>query len=305
MSTVLKFALILFAAAILAMGARAMYVSSLNRPAAPDAEVRIRVTAADLPAGLLLRDGDLAWKAVPRDQVPSNAVVDGARQPAVRGALLRHAMEAGSVLHAGDMILPDAPGFLAAALRPGLRAVSVPVNDVSGNAGLIQPGDYVDMILTQQMGRRGDTGADQHRVVSETVVERARVIAVGSSFQRESDTLKPTRVRTVTLEVEPRTAEAVTVAAELGTLSLALRSFATTDRGAEQAGAGAPEASVVAWAKRPRGDQDGPVWGSDVSRVRPITSTEDASDSSPGAPRRIVIMRGQNKQEQELSPYAQ
>ena len=63
MTSVLKFALILFAAAILAMGARAMYISSLNRPAAPDPEVRIRVTAAALPAGLLLRDGDLTWQA--------------------------------------------------------------------------------------------------------------------------------------------------------------------------------------------------------------------------------------------------
>lgn len=306
MSSVLKFALILFVAAILAMGARAMYVSSLNKPAAPNPEVKIRVTAADLPAGLLLREGDLAWRAVPRDKIPQDALVEGRQQPAVQGALLRHAMAADSTLRAGDMILPDAPGFLAAALKPGMRAVSVPINDVSGNAGLIQPGDYVDMILTQQMGRRGDTtGLDKHKVVSETVLERARVIAVGSSFQRETDNAKTSRARTVTIEAEPRTAEAVTVAAELGTLSLSLRSFATTDREAA-AGTGVPDpsASVVAWDKQSQGVQGGPVWGSDVSRVRLVGPVEETKEST-GTPRRIVIMRGNAKQEQELSLYAQ
>ncbi|WP_345795724.1 Flp pilus assembly protein CpaB [Castellaniella sp. MT123] len=305
MTSVLKFALILFAAAILAMGARAMYISSLNRPAAPDPEVRIRVTAAALPAGLLLRDGDLTWQAVPRNKVPKDAMVEGTQQPAVHGALLRHAMTAGSTLHPSDMILPDAPGFLAAALKPGMRAVSVPINDVSGNAGLIQPGDYVDMILTQQMGRRGDTGLDKHKVVSETVLERTRVIAVGSSFQRETDNAKAGRARTVTIEVEPRTAEAVTVAAELGTLSLSLRSFATTDRAvAMGTGVQNPSASVVAWNKETEGSQDGPVWGSDVSRVRLVGPVEETKESK-GTPRRIVIMRGNAKQEQELGLYAQ
>ncbi|WP_322999585.1 Flp pilus assembly protein CpaB [Castellaniella sp.] len=191
MSSVLKFALILLAAAVLAIGARALYVSSLNRQAAPDPDIRVRVATADLPEGLLLRDSDLAWKSLPRGQIPKDAVREDAHAE-INGALLRRRMAAGAVLHGGDMIRPDAPGFLAAALKPGLRAVSVPVNDVSGNAGLIQPGDYVDMILTQQLGKRGDT-ADTRRVASETVVRNARIIAVGTSFQRGSDDSKPTR----------------------------------------------------------------------------------------------------------------
>ena len=50
-----------------------------------------------------------------------------------------------------------------------MRAVSVAVDDVSGNAGLIQPGDYVDLLLTQQMERRTDS--PDLAVSSETVVE--------------------------------------------------------------------------------------------------------------------------------------
>lgn len=306
MSSVLKFALILLLAAALAIGARAMYVSSLNRQvAAPAPDVRVRMAAADLPAGLLLRDGDLGWKKVARNAVPPGALVEGAAQSVAAGALLRHEVKADKVLHASDLILPDAPGFLAAALKPGMRAVSVPINDVSGNAGLIQPGDYVDMILTQHMGRGGDLGPGQQRVVSETVVRNARIIAVGSTFQRESQGEKagPSRGRTVTIEVDPRTAEAVTVASQLGSLSMALRSFATTDRDVDHS-ADAKGASVVAWGSDAQSPQSGPVWGSDVSRV---LEAKSPADEKPKAeiPRRIVIMRGQDKQEQELAIHAQ
>jgi pilus assembly protein CpaB len=304
MSSALKFALILLAAAVLATGARALYVGSLNRQAAPDPDIRVRVAAADLPEGLLLRDSDLAWKALPRGQVPKDAVREDAHAD-VNGALLRRRLAAGDTLHGANMIRPDAPGFLAAALKPGLRAVSVPVNDVSGNAGLIQPGDYVDLILTQQLGQRGDT-ADTRRVASETIVRNARVIAVGSSFQRNADDSnpKPGRIRTTTIEVAPRAAEAVTVAAELGSLSLALRSFATNDRDTadDRADAGTG-ASVVAWGDSQATPQDGPVWGSDISRVRQPVQADGTVN--PGTPRRITIMRGNEKQEQELGPHAQ
>lgn len=305
MSAVLKFALILMLAALLALGARALYINSISRQAAPAPDVQVRVAAGDLPAGLLLRDSDLSWKAVPRGSVPETAFVEGTARPVVGGALLRHDIAAGKILHTSDLILPDAPGFLAAALKPGMRAVSVPINDVSGNAGLIQPGDYVDMILTQHMGKGGDLGPGQQRVVSETVVRNARVIAVGSTFQRDVVTEKvgSSRARTATIEVDPRTAEAVTVASQLGGLSMALRSFATTDRNADHGDA--KGASVVAWGADAQSSQSGPVWGSDVSRVLEAKPATPEDKPKAEIPRRIVIMRGQDKQEQELATHAQ
>lgn len=291
-------------AAVLAIGARAMYVGSLNQKAAPSPDVRIRVTAAELPAGLLLRDSDLAWKTVHRNKMPKDAIVEGTTQAVVAGALVRHRLEAGAVLHAADVIAAGSPDFLAAALKPGLRAVTVPVDDVSGNAGLIQPGDYVDMILTQRMGKGGDMGPDQRRVVSETVVENARVIAVGSSLQRASDLTPHNRVRTVTIEANSRAAEAITVAAQLGSISMALRSFATTDRAARIAG-DAAGASVVAWGDDAKSPQSGPVWGSDVSRVQESRPAAVAPvEARPEIPRKIVILRGSDKKEQELGVHA-
>ncbi len=157
------------------------------------------------------------------------------------------------MLVADDVILPSAPGFLAATLKPDMRAVLVAVDDVSGNAGLIQPGDYVDLMLTQQMDRRTDS--PDLAVSGETVVEHVRVLVVGSEISRPkvntgdaSEAMS--RARTVTLEVTPRMGEVVAVAACLGTLSLTLRSFATASRDmvASAAGTASPVDRTPIWA---------------------------------------------------------
>ena len=319
-SSVLRLALILLAAAVLAIGARAIFVSRTQAPPPPVVEVPVLVAAADLPPGLLLREADLAWRPYPEDKVPRGALRQGTPQAELGGALVRKRLAEGTVLTAADIIRSDAPGFLAAVLQPGMRAVSVPIDDVSGNAGLIQPGDAVDLILTQRLDRGFENGGGRRNdsVVSETVVENARVIAVGTSFQASdaNTNTRSGRARTVTLEVDPRAAEAVTVSAELGSLSLALRSFAL-DRNAEP-GTESNSASVVAWS--PDGEQARPVWGEDVSHalratrqgdvVVPIVEPEPAdanADPAPQAvsspqaqPRRVLIIRGRDAQEQSF-----
>lgn len=302
LSSVLKFAVILLAAAVLAVGARAMFVARqqpAQAVATPPSDVLVRVAAADLPAGLLLRDGDLDWKPYPRSDVPKGAMQEGSTQAELVGVLLRHRMDEGEPIVATNIIRPDAPGFLAAALKPGMRAVSVPIDDVSGHAGLIQPGDYVDLILTQSL-RDNELDNRQTIVVSETVVERARVIAVGTSFQPQQDTSKPARARTVTLEVDPRAAEAVTVASRLGTLSMSLRSFAVEDRN-DMAGPDTEYASVVAWdADR---DKARPVWGGDVSRaLRAQVRGPEEDETQEAAPRKrgVLILRGSDRVEHEF-----
>jgi pilus assembly protein CpaB len=292
MSNTVKIAMLIIMAAIVAVIMRGFFIAA-SKPAAPKEPTvdRIRVAAADLPRGLLLREDDLAWKTVPHVSTPEGAVVANAPNPAeLKGAVLRHALTAGAPIATSDVILANAPGFLSATLSPDMRAVSVAIDDVSGNAGLIQPGDYVDLILTQSM--QGKTEAPDELVSSETVVQHARVLAVGSDLQPAKDaTDANTRARTVTLEVSPHTAEAVAVAARLGSLSLALRSFATLDRTTDTAsGADATSDSL------PDGK---PVWAGDISRaVRALpNNTRRVSAAAPSAapaaaPAPVVIYRG-------------
>ncbi len=233
----------------------------------------------------MLRDEDIAWKSVPVADLPPNAIV--------QGALLRHPVTSGTVLVPDDVILPNAPGFLAATLKPDMRAVSVAVDDVSGNAGLIQPGNYVDLRLTQQMDRCTDS--PDLAVSSETVVEHVRVLAVGSEIKRPKPNgvtteTAVTPARTVTLEVTPRMGEVVAVAACLGSLALALRSFATETRD--------PNATAAVAASL---TERAPIWAGNISRaVRALphareTAVATGGTSAPPLPRTVTIYRGSEK----------
>ncbi|QGZ60366.1 Flp pilus assembly protein CpaB [Paraburkholderia acidisoli] len=293
MSNIVKVGFLVILAALVALILRGFFIAA-SKPAGPQEPTtdRIRIAAADLPRGLLLRDDDLNWKAVPHESTPAGAVIDGPQHDVtLKGAVLRHAVTAGAPILASDVIQANAPGFLSATLHPDMRAVSVAIDDVSGNAGLIQPGDYVDLILTQSM--QGKTDSPDESVSSETVVQHARVLAVGSELVPSKDSTDAnTRARTVTLEVSPHTAEAIAVAARLGSLSLALRSFATLDRAANAASAPDATSDTLPSAQ--------PVWAGDISRalralpgnVRNANAGGTPLPAAPVAAPSVTIYRG-------------
>ena len=185
MSNVLRVVLIVIIATVGAFFFKVLYVSSTAPgPAAAPAVDKVRAAAADLPEGLLLREADLTWKTVPHNSAPTGALLYTTDSTAdFKGNVLRHAVTAGTIITAADTLSPSSPGFLAAALKPGMRAVSVGIDDVSGNAGLIQAGDFVDLLLTQQIDiKNAANGSTGHSFAAETVVSRVRVLAVGSEY---------------------------------------------------------------------------------------------------------------------------
>ena len=131
------------------------------------------------------------------------------------GTVVRYPVTAGQPLTRGSIVGPQDRGFLAAALGPGMRAVTVPVNTTSGVAGFVFPGDHVDLMLTQQVAGGGDGPALK---VSETIVRNVRVLATDQRFTDKDEDGK-TQVRTfsnVTFEVTPRIAEKIAVAQSVG-----------------------------------------------------------------------------------------
>ena len=143
-------------------------------------------------------------------------------------------LHAGQPLTRGTLVGPQDRGFLAAALSPGMRAVTVPVSLTSGVAGFIFPGDRVDMVLTQDVTGGGDGPPLK---VSETIVRNLRVLATDQRVDSKDEEGK-TVVKTfsmVTVEATPRLAEKVAVAQSLGTLSLSLRSIADNTAELERA----------------------------------------------------------------------
>lgn len=186
----------------------------------------ILVASRALRAGSLLGPEDLSQTQVPQEAAPPGSRADSpAARAALVGGMLRRSLAAGEALRAGeDVLRPGDRGFLAAVLGPGLRAISIGVDAVSGAAGLVWPGDRVDLLLTQALDETGLPAA--RRVAGETVLADLRVIAIDQTLVQGAVSLEngPERAgRTVTLEVTPAQAERVAVAARLGRLSLSVR----------------------------------------------------------------------------------
>jgi pilus assembly protein CpaB len=221
----------------------------------------ILVATTTLPAGTLLRAKDVAWHAAMKAEPgqilrPSgaannaNAPLDQQARGEVYGAAMRVGVKAGDPIDRSAIVKPGDRDFLLIVLLPGARAIAIPVATGGASAGLLYPGDRVDVILTQSF--KNDPPLTR-RSVSETVVENLRVLAVDSAE------VKPAGAnngfgRTVTLEVTPEQAEKINVATELGKLSLTLRSTS---------GASSVASSYPAGLVKTRGVR--PTWAGDVS----------------------------------------
>ncbi len=188
--------------------------------------VDVLVAAHSMPAGTLMKDEDFTKKAIPSTEVPNGALTDAPEiRAGLHGALLRHYLDTGNIMMAGDVLRPRDRGFLAAVLAPGARAISVGVDAISGDGGLIWPGDRVDLILTQELDQKDAPLAK--RFVSETVLSDVRVVAVDQSIAQgavaNGDNATGKIARTVTLEVSPEQAERAALAERLGKVTLAIR----------------------------------------------------------------------------------
>ncbi|MGK7862853.1 Flp pilus assembly protein CpaB [Falsiroseomonas sp. E2-1-a4] len=196
-------------------------------PPPPPVLARMLVAARALPAGTLLKEEDFTTREIAPELLPEGAVppTDTAKAE-LRGAMLRHFMEAGAPLDRAQYLRPRDRGFLAAVLAPGKRAISVGVDVVTGAAGLIWPGDQVDLILTQELAA-GDAPLAR-RVVGETLLTDVRVIAVDQQITQGATGAEATAnriARTVTLEVTSAQAERVAVGSRLGRLALTVRAI--------------------------------------------------------------------------------
>jgi len=190
----------------------------------PPTKTTVLTVARATRAGSLLKPEDLAAKEIliqDRREDMSNDTPDARR--ALSGAMVRRTLAAGEPIRSDEVMRPGDHGFLAAVLGPGMRAVTVGVDAITGSAGLIWPGDRVDLILTQNIQ---DTSLPVgRRVAAETVLSDARVIAIDQQLVQGAEaTSSSTQARTVTLEVTQEQAARVSVAVRLGRLSLAVRS---------------------------------------------------------------------------------
>lgn len=220
-----------------------------TRPPPPDAvtlaanaNVTVLVAAHSIRAGILLKPEDLLTKEITLREAGDDSSLDTSdARAALGGAMVRRSLGPGDVVRMKDVMRQGDHGFLAAVLGPNMRAVSVGVDVITGAAGLIWPGDRIDVVLTQSIG--DNTIPLGRRVAAETLLSDVRVIAIDQQLvEGTAPDGAEGKARTVTMEVTAAQVERISVATRIGRLSLSVRS---ADRTVETT---SPLLSKTTWA---------------------------------------------------------
>lgn len=263
---------------------------------APENTVEVMVATRALPVGTIIEPESVKYVPWPKNLVEGAYYVKGQGEHKPQGAVVRFAIPAGQPIAQGALVNPGDRGFLAAALGPGMRAVTVPVSAQTSVAGFIFPGDRVDLVLTQSVEGGGDGPPLK---ASETILRNLRVLATDQQTDKSVDDQGKTVVSTfsnVTLEATPRIAEKIAVAQTVGSLSLSLRSLADTQGELEEAIASGeisvPEgadrktekAFLARAVSRPQEGNSTLVTGADVSRFQRSTVPGKARSDQTATP---------------------
>jgi pilus assembly protein CpaB len=186
----------------------------------------IVVAARPLRFGQPLKSEDVKTIAWPSKELPSGGFralpeLFGKADAPLDTRYAMSAIEIDEPILSAKITGPGQRATLSAALTEGMKAISIRVNDVLGVAGFVLPGDRVDILLT----RNGRDDADGGQTYVDVLLQGVRVLAIDQTADDRTD--KPNVVKTVTFEVTTSEAQQLTLAATVGTLSLALRNVAS------------------------------------------------------------------------------
>ena len=196
-------------------------------PPPPEPEYRVVLSAArDLPVGTLIGRGDLRRLDLDISVAPGEfiALEEDASLRDYYGFAAREAVPAGTPIARAALIGPHQNGFLATVLRPGTRAVTIRVGQATSRAGLVDPGDRVDVILSAELR----VGEQSPEVFARTIVEDVRVVGVDNRVAGAAPG-DPT-ITTVTLEVSPPDGDRLVLAGHEGQLSISVRALVPADQ---------------------------------------------------------------------------
>ncbi len=235
--------MLLLGALVIAIGTALAARSLIAGSAAPQAEAvqavpqgpKALVAQRALPMGTIITADSISFQPWPKEMVQDAYFLEGeADMTKLIGTVVRFPITAGQPITQGALVAPGDRGFLAAALSPGMRAVTITVSQKTGVAGFIFPGDRVDLVLTQTV-KAQDQG--ESLKAAETILRNLRVLATDQSTETETENGKTVvrSARTITLEVTPRIGEKIAVADTIGTLNLSLRSIADNQTELEKA----------------------------------------------------------------------
>jgi len=142
----------------------------------------------------------------------------------IAGSITRGGFTSGEPILKAKVIRADGSGYMAALIRPGMRAIATDITPEAGVGGFILPNDHVDVILT-----RKSHGEDFQ---SETILTNVRVLAIDQTVE-EKNGQRVVIGKIATLELAVPQAEMLALARRLGSISLMLRGLRELEAGAD------------------------------------------------------------------------
>lgn len=202
----------------------ALLAESSVEPEAP--ENTIIVAAVPLRFGMTVDSGSLRSIAWQSDAIPEGAfrTIEDVIGETGKPRYVMSAIEIGEPLLTNKITGPGQRATLSAALAPGMKAVSIRVNDVLGVAGFVLPGDRVDVMLTRSSGSSNISAANAS---TDVLLQGIKVLAIDQLADERAN--KAAVVKTITFEVSTPDAQKLTLAQSIGTLSLTLRNVASSE----------------------------------------------------------------------------
>jgi pilus assembly protein CpaB len=196
-------------------------------PAAKLDTVDVLVAKSDIGMGYTVKADDLRWQIWPTSAAGPLFIRKSQQPDAIKdlsGSIARQAIAVGEPIRESKLIKAEGSGYMAAILPAGKRAVSTNISPETGAGGFILPNDHVDVILSRR-DKQAEKAAGVETHISETILKNVRVLAIDQTVE-EKNGQRVVVGRTATLELSPTQVETLTLAKQLGTLSLALRSLA-------------------------------------------------------------------------------
>jgi pilus assembly protein CpaB len=177
--------------------------------------VQVVVAAMDLPLGTKIELGEVKLARWSADSLPDGAYTDP-RQ--VLGSYVKNSLVANEPIVQTKLFTGDKTAGVMPLLIPfGMRAVSVPVDEVSDVAGFVLPHTRVDVLVATTGEGSGD------KAFSKVILQNVEVLAVAQEVEQKKD--EPEIVKVVTLLVTPQESERLALASHSGTLRLAMRNY--------------------------------------------------------------------------------
>ena len=188
--------------------------------------VDVLVATTNLSLGSRVSEQSVRWKQWPAEALSPALISNDLRPQAIdelKSAIVRSPILEGEPISESKLVKAGSSGVMAALLKPGMRAVTTRISVDTAAGGFIQPGDRVDIILTQTVQSNNSGGSSQRQFIADTIFENVHVLAIDQTYSTGAEGGAAVIGSTATFEMSQEDAELLQQSVSKGDLSLTLR----------------------------------------------------------------------------------